>query len=72
MHSIEGKDYIAALPFQVSAVLFLSTNGLVNLFARCGGWGGVCKALLVVAAQVLHSVGESDKANESAAVWSGH
>lgn len=29
VHSIEGKDYIAALPFQVSAACFLSTNGLV-------------------------------------------
>lgn len=50
MHSIEGKDYIAALPFQVSAVLFLAKNGLVICLHAVLGWGGACKTLLVVAA----------------------
>ena len=50
VHSIEGKDYIAALPFQVSVVLFLSTNGLVTCLHAVLGWGGVHKALLVMAA----------------------
>lgn len=63
MHSIEGKDYIAALPFQVSAVLligcFFVFRWACYLFAHCAG----------VAAGVLRAVGERNEADEGVARW---